>query len=184
MRRRVERRPAIVAFTGVPGTGKSTLAARAGRVLGCPVFGKDVLEAALWRAEVGPAQGVQTGWAGYELLTALAEGQLALGQSAVLDSVATFARLSERWRELATANGAAFLTVHTICSDQALHRRRIESRRREIPGWPELTWEHVREVSQRYETRGADLTLDAAESLDRNVEQLESLLQRALVGVT
>lgn len=168
--------PALVVFTGLPGTGKSTLAARAARLLRCPVFAKDVLEAALWRVEIGPSQSVQTGWAGYELLTVLAESQLTLGQSAVLDSVATFERIRTRWRDLAAAHGATFVSVHPICSDQALHRARIEGRRRGIPGWPELTWEHIEDVRSRYEPPAADLTLDAAVALDANVAALKRLL--------
>jgi len=173
---REDHTPVLVVFTGLPGTGKSTLAARAAGLLRCPVFAKDVLEAALWRAEIGPAQGVKTGWAGYELLAALAESQLMLGQPAVLDSVATFERIRTRWRDLAAAHGAMFVSVNTICSDQTLHRARIESRKRGIPGWPELTWEHIDEVRSRYEPPVADLTLDATDTLAANVTAMERLL--------
>ena len=166
----------LVVFTGLPGTGKSTLAAEAARVLRCPVFGKDVLEAALWRSEIGPAQGIQTGWAGYELLIALAKAQLRLGQSAILDSVATFDRIRARWRELAKAHDAVFVFIHTTCSDEALHRHRIEARRRNIPGWPELTWEHIQEVRSRYESPTAGRTLDAADPLTDNLKEISRLL--------
>ena len=163
-------------FTGLPGTGKSTLAAAAARLLHCPVFAKDVVEAALWRSEIGPAQGIPTGWAGYALLTTLAESQLDVGQSAVLDSVATFERIRTRWRELAIARGGAFVTIHTVCSDEVVHRRRVETRRRNIPGWPELTWEHVQEVRSRYEAPKADLVLDTMNPLDTNIERLSRML--------
>lgn len=159
-------------FTGLPGTGKSTLAVEAARLLGCPIFGKDVLEAALWRSEIGPAQGVQTGWAGYELLTTFAESQLDLGQSAILDTVATFQRIRTRWHELAATHGAAYVSIHTVCSDEAVHRKRVETRRRNIPGWSELTWQHIQEVRRRYEAPEADLVLDATEPLTVNLKRL------------
>ena len=63
--------PILILVSGLPGAGKSTLAEGLGRALGCPVFAKDWLEAALWRSGVRREQG--SGWAGYELLTALAE---------------------------------------------------------------------------------------------------------------
>ena len=52
----------------------------------------------------------------------------------------------------------------------------MESRRRNIPGWPELTWEHIQEVRSRYEAPQADLILDAVEPLDSNIERLRRLL--------
>jgi hypothetical protein len=46
--------------------------------------------------------------------------------------------------QLATEMGApAFSFVTCVCSDEALHRRRIEGRRRGIPGWHDIGWDHV-----------------------------------------
>jgi predicted kinase len=91
--------PQLVVFAGLPGTGKSTLSEQAARLLGCPLFVKDRLEATLRRNGIGPEH--QSGWAAYELLTTLAEEQLRLGQSAVLDSTATFERIRAQWRQAA-----------------------------------------------------------------------------------
>jgi predicted kinase len=78
-------------LAGLPGTGKSTLAEHAARVLRCPLFTKDRLETTLRRSGIEPEN--NSGWAAYELLTTLADEQLRLGQSAVLDSTATFERV-------------------------------------------------------------------------------------------
>ncbi len=72
----------LVIVTGLPGTGKSTFAEYAGRLLLCPVFSKDWLEASLWRSGIG--REANSGWAAYDLLTTLAENQLRLKQSAIL----------------------------------------------------------------------------------------------------
>jgi hypothetical protein len=86
----------LVVFCGLPGTGKSTLAAPAARVLRAPLFSKDVLEAALMRSGMTSEMG--SGFASYEQLTALAEAQLQQGLSVVLDSVGTYQRVREEWR--------------------------------------------------------------------------------------
>jgi hypothetical protein len=44
---------------------------------------------------------MHSGLAAYELFTTFATGQLRLGQSAILDSCATFARIRDGWRGLA-----------------------------------------------------------------------------------
>ena len=166
----------LVVFSGVPGTGKSTLATHAARVLGCPWFAKDEIEAALRRVGIGPEQ--RSGWAAYELLGTLAEAQLRLGQSAVLDSVATFERIRTSWRELAARHGAAFRVVECVCSDEALHRSRLEGRRRGIPGWYEVDWTEVERVRAGYEPWWDErLVLDAVRPAEENVRALEEYLR-------
>ncbi len=169
------RQPQIVVFTGLPGTGKSTLAEHAAKLLRCPVFSKDVLEAALLRG--GFEHGPMTGFAAYELLTTLAEAQLRLGQSVILDSVATFERLRTAWRHLAAEYRAVFVVVECTCSDTDLHRARLARRRRGIPGWDELGWEDVERVRTNYEAWIDDrLVLDAVKPLDQNLAHLDQYL--------
>src|SRR5690242_8009883 len=93
----------LIVFAGLPGAGKSRLAEAVARELGCPVFTKDWLEAALLASDLSPTgqSTPATGYAGYELLYTLSRRQLQLGQSAILDSVATYESIRQRWRGLA-----------------------------------------------------------------------------------
>jgi predicted kinase len=91
----------LITFSGLPGTGKSALAEAVGRELGIPVFAKDWLEAVLLRSKVVPAETEkQLGSVGYDLLTVLAERQLSLDQSVILDSVASTESIRNTWRNL------------------------------------------------------------------------------------
>jgi predicted kinase len=165
----------LVIVTGLPGAGKSTFAEYAGRLLLCPVFSKDWLEASLWRSGIG--REANSGWAAYDLLTTLAENQLRIMQSAILDSVATFERIRSGWRFLAAQYGAAFRVVECVCSDRELLRRRLEVRNRGIPGWPELSWEEAESVGARYEPWQDDrLVLDTVHPLEENLNALHSYL--------
>ena len=91
----------LIIFSGLPGAGKSTLAEETARRLGIPVFAKDWLEASLLTSEMSPANPQKPlGSAGYQLLSMLARRQLLLGQSAILDSVASTLSISSgraRW---------------------------------------------------------------------------------------
>jgi predicted kinase len=168
-------RPQLIIFTGLPGTGKPTLADEAASLLRCPLFAKDQLEATLRRSGIGAD--ANSGWAAIELLTTLAAEQLRRGQSAILDSVATFERIRERWRALAREHAARLRIVECVCSDEALHRARLERRRRGIPGWPELTWDDILAVRSRYEPwSDPRLILDAARPLAANGAALHTYL--------
>jgi predicted kinase len=160
----------LIIFSGLPGTGKSTLAEAIGRDLGIPVFAKDWLEATLLRSELKPTKEEKSlGFAGYELLTTLAERQLMLDQSVILDSVAASQAIRRTWRELSEKYGADCRVIECICSDESLHRSRLNSRTRNIPGWHELEWSEIERVKQYYfpweEER---LILDMTKSYDEN----------------
>ncbi|HXW47594.1 MAG TPA: AAA family ATPase, partial [Streptosporangiaceae bacterium] len=106
----------LVVFSGVPGTGKSTLSDAVGRRLGIPVFAVDWLLGSLT-----PFGGyhMDAAWdMGPEMLTTLAVRQLALGQSAILDFPTEDQANRTRWRTLAHQAGADFKVILCVCSDQ------------------------------------------------------------------
>jgi predicted kinase len=161
----------MIVFSGLPGTGKSALAEALGRHLSIPVFAKDWLEAALIRSEMIPSNPEKAlGSVGYQLLTTLAERQLILGQSAILDSVASTQTIRESWYHLSQEYQAKWRVIECICSDESFQRTRLAKRERKIPGWYELSWSDVEHVKQYYlPWEGERLTLDMMNSLETNL---------------
>jgi len=162
----------MVVFSGLPGTGKSALAESVGRELGIPVFAKDWLEATLLRCELVPANEKKPlGSVGYQLLTTLAERQLMLGQSVVLDSVASTESIRSTWKQLSAKYDAEWLVVECICSDENIHRARLKTRQRHIPGWHELVWADVERVKAYYAPWNEPrLVVDCVDPVDKNLE--------------
>ncbi len=159
----------LIVFTGLPGTGKSSIAEAAGRELRIPVFAKDWLEATLVRCGV-PADGpFPLGYIGYELLTTLAQRQMQLGQSVILDSVASTQPIRDQWRDLARCYRASWHVIECICSDEAVHQARLSTRQRAIPGWHELSWAEVDRVRAYYVPWSEErLILDTVQPLAEN----------------
>ncbi len=161
----------LIVFSGLPGTGKSSLAEAMGKDLGIPVFAKDWLEATLHRSDLKPTREEKSlGCAGYELLTTLAERQLMLGQSVILDSVAASQTIRSAWRQLSDRYEANWRVIECICSDEPLHCSRLSRRKRGIPGWHELEWSEVERVKRYYVSwEGERLVLDMTNSFSENL---------------
>ena len=158
----------LVVLSGLPGSGKTAIAEALAREIGAPVFAKDWLEAPILQS--GAVARDQLGMIGYALLTTLARRQLAFGQSAILDSVASLPGIRSAWRELAREYEADWRVIECVCSDEAVHRERLGARRREIPGWPELEWSEVERVRGYYAAWQEErLVLDSIAPFDENV---------------
>ena len=171
----------LVLITGLPGTGKSTMAEVAGRTLGAPVLCHDwamsglrpypELQEALDTMGRRGHRGV-----GWSLLWALARSQLRLGSPVVLDGVAREPEV-EGTRLVAREEGVGSLVVLTSCRDAGVHRSRVEGRQRQIPHWYELDWDHVERARASWAPPGdVDLVLEAADPVEENAARLEGLL--------
>jgi adenylate kinase family enzyme len=166
--------PAVILFTGLPGTGKSTLAEKLARTIGAPAFAGDWLWGGLKPAHAAIAQLTREQYlaAWFSLLRTLVVRQLMLDQSAVVDDVVTDPQLV-LWQETADRFGARLYVIECVCSDEALHRTRIEGRVRGIPGWHEVGWDHVERMrAELIPLTGDRLPVDAVEPVDDNFRRV------------
>ena len=128
----------LVVMSGLPGSGKSRLATALARELGCAVVAVDTIEHGLHQAGVDPDQPV--GLAAYAVANQVVAAQLALGHTVVADAVNHHPEARQAWIDLALEHGHDLRVVEVHCSDEALHRERLETREhvlREVP------WERV-----------------------------------------
>lgn len=130
----------LIVLSGLPGTGKTTLARALVATAGAAHVRIDTIEQAL--VDSGAATH-PVGPQGYYVARAVAGDLLRQGHTVVADGVNPLPVTRELWRQVATAAGVGFRDVEVVCSDPALHRTRVEQRTGDIPGHPEPTWEDV-----------------------------------------
>jgi predicted kinase len=162
----------LIVLAGLPGSGKSTLAEALSRHFSLPLLSVDPIEAAMWR---GGLSRDQTGIAAYGVAQALAEEQLRLGHSVIVDAVNPVEAPRAAWRGLAAKYRADLKIIECVCADQATHRRRIEARIRNIEGMAEVTWARVEERRAGYEA-----WTDPRLTLDTSAQPPERLLAQAI----
>lgn len=136
------RRPHLVVLTGLPGTGKSTIAGLAARRLRATLLVVDSIEASLWRAGISRRE--PTGLAAYVIAQNAAESSLRAGSSVVADAVNAVKDAREGWQRAAERTRSMLWVVEMVCSDPREHRRRIQSRSTDS-AYPDAgDWQQVR----------------------------------------
>jgi len=159
--------PRIILIGGIPGTGKTTLAKEISNRLEIPYFNKDLLESALIGKGICTIE--ELNGIGYVLMERIALSELKFGRSVILDSVASYKRVNEHWESFKTKE---IRYIECICSDLKLHKTRLESRKRNIPNWYELTWSDIETILKSYgPCFEARLNIDSIKPLKENVER-------------
>ncbi len=125
-------------MSGLPGSGKSTVAKRLAADLGCAVISVDTIERGLHEAGVDASEPI--GLAAYAVANRLVHAQLSMGHTVIADAVNHHPEARQAWLDLAAEHKIDIRVIHVECSDEALHRARLESRVHELRVVP---WERV-----------------------------------------
>jgi len=164
----------LVEFGGLPGTGKSTLARLLATDTKAVWLRIDEIEGAMRRNGLTPEQ---TGVAAYSVAHDIAASHLRRGLTVIADAVNPVAEARDGWRDLAAALGVDHAVIETTCSDRAEHRRRVETRISDLPGWVYPTWAQVHQMMNEYQPRTDDrLVLDTTRPVALSYQELTAHL--------
>jgi len=164
----------LIVFGGLPGVGKTALARGLARELGAVHLRIDTIEMAIWRSRLRDDRDLDD--AGYQVAYGIAADNLRLGHTVIADSVNPVAATRAAWRAVAQAVPVSACEIEVICSDIGEHRRRVEKRETDLPGFVPPTWDEV--CSRVYEPwHGQHIVIDtAARTLEHTLADIRGRL--------
>jgi len=152
----------LIVMSGLPGSGKSTIAVGLSKILRAAILSVDPIEAAMWASGLRKEQ---TGMAAYAIAQALAAENLQQGLSVIIDAVNPVEAARAMWRDTAHRHAVPLTFIEVVCSDPQVHQTRVEQRVRGIPHMPEVSWADIAARRAEYETwTGPRILLDSASS--------------------
>ncbi|MDQ2906755.1 MAG: AAA family ATPase [Ktedonobacteraceae bacterium] len=159
----------LIIISGLPGSGKSTVAESLAASLSVPIFSVDPIEASIIRS--GLKRSFETGLAAYLVAEALAEEQLKCGLSVIIDAVNPVQEARDMWHNLVRTQNATLIIIECVL-EREFHKERIESRIRNMHGIPEVTWEDVENRRKEYVPwKEERLQLDTANAHEKSVKK-------------
>ena len=154
----------LVIFSGLPGTGKSTLANGLARQLRWPLLCIDDVI-----GEVPENPGMEFWDSKVAILLRLTEVQLELGLSVIVDSV--FMNVDRHHaQELAHKYQALFLPIYVFVSDDKIWEERVTTRYIELDKKDVATWSQIQHQRERFREwePGSALFVNSLNSTEQN----------------
>ena len=169
----------LIMFSGLAGTGKSTLANALARELKVPIISFDYfIDYALPR-HVLTEPGNWTNQDVFAMMNKLAAQQLSLGVSVILDAVYFSQASRDVARAIAEGHHAPLRVIHTFCSDKEIWRERVLKRaENSSPNETPAQWESIMVELDQFDAWGQDeaLFVNSIHPVDVNLRKIRNYL--------
>jgi len=165
----------MIIFSGLPGTGKTTISKEIATYFHAVYFRLDTIEHAMNELCNLNVQGE-----GYRLTYRIAAENLSLGNSVVIDCCNPCELTRNEWESVALERGCPCVNVEITCSDKDIHKERVENRDNDIPGFKLPSWENV--TKRDYEKWHKDVI--RIETANRTVSECVNELLKKLQNLS
>ncbi|GAK87336.1 conserved domain protein [Vibrio ponticus] len=167
-------KPTLYLFSGLPGSGKTTLAQGLAKHTGALFLRIDTVEQGLRDLCQFDVQGE-----GYRLSCRIVSDNLKLGLSAIADCCNPIPLTRNEWQQVALDANARYINIEVTCSDRQEHQHRVETRVSSIANLEQPTWQEV--IDRDYHPWDRDvIRIDTAgKSIQACVDELIAAIELA-----
>jgi predicted kinase len=160
----------------MPGSGKTTLARLVAQELKLPLFSKDRMQRVLRDHHLAEES---TG-DGYYLILDLADEQLSLGVSPILDATFPLDHFRTVASEIASRYQANLCAFYCECSDDKVWKQRMQRRVQYVPNWQPVGWDDVMRMRDYYQPwKDNALTVDSMQPPQQNFAAVLEAIRQA-----
>ncbi|MGR4989408.1 AAA family ATPase [Vibrio rotiferianus] len=160
--------PVLYIFSGLPASGKSTLAKLLARKIGAMYLRVDTVEQGLRDLCNVKVEG-------YRLSYRVIRDNLELGVSCIADSCNPIELTRQEWQQVDESVDAVFVNIEVCCSDSDEHEYRVNTRASEVanlrlPNWDQVRNRHYEAWTDnviRIDTSGQQIETSFSELVDK-----------------
>ena len=165
------KKPILFIFSGLPASGKSTLAKFIVREYNAVYLRIDTIEQGLRDLCNTKVEGE-----GYRLAYRIASDNLKQNLNVVADSCNPINLTRNEWEEVAKLNKSDFINIEIICSDKTEHKKRAELRTSEVKNLKLPKWNEI--VNREYHTwQKQRIIIDTA---NKSIEECEKQIKKEI----
>jgi predicted kinase len=164
-------KPRLYIFSGLPASGKSTLAKLLATKTNSFYLRIDTVEQALRELCDLNVQGE-----GYRLSYRVAADNLKLKMNVIADSCNPWHLTRQEWQNIAMQNNADFINIEVVCSNLDEHKQRAENRISEVDGLKLPSWKEIQSREYHAWTDNVLLIDTANKTVDESFSELIKLV--------
>ena len=159
--------PVLFIFSGLPGTGKTTIAKEICKTYKATYVRIDTVEQGMRDLCNYKVEGE-----GYRLSYRIAYDNLMVGNNVVVDCCNPIELTRNEWNDVARKALSNYMNIEIVCSDKSEHKNRVEERINDINGLVLPSWNEIE--NKRYEEwKDKVIRIDTAKrSINESVNEL------------
>lgn len=166
-------KPVMFIFSGLPGTGKTTLAKKISHRFKAAYLRIDTIEQG-----IRDLYNIPVTSQGYAMAQKIAADNLINKINVVSDSCNPWPLTRNQFEQTAVSSNAYFINIETICSNKLEHKKRIETRVSDIKNLELPSWKDVVERDYKPFTTKRIQIDTSDKTINKTFEELYSLIMQ------